>query len=180
MCSGAGFLFFIKCNNIPILVLLGCLLIIPELKVMANFMNPYQEYENNEINTAEPKELILMLYTGALGFLEEALKYIDDYKSYDKANEKLLRAQDIITELILSLDMNKGGDVAKNLFNLYTYMKKELLNANIKKEKSPIQSVIKYLKELKEAWEKADIQKGEKPPSRPDIQDNPDTFAVQG
>ena len=148
--------------------------------LMTNFMDPYQEYEDNEINTAEPRKLILMLYTGALGFLEEALKHIDDYKSYDQANKQLLRAQDIITELILSLDMDKGGDIAKNLFNLYTYMKKELLNANIKKEKAPIQSVIKYLKELKEAWEKMDVQKGGSPPPKPNIQDNPDSFAVQG
>ena len=147
---------------------------------MAKSMNPYQEYEDNEVNTAEPKQLILMLYSGALGFLEDALKYIDNYKSYDKANKNLLKAQDIITELILSLDMEKGGKIAQNLFSLYTYMKKELLNANIKKDKEPVQSVIKYLKELKEAWENADVQKTQTPLPKPSIEGNQGSFAIQG
>ena len=121
-------------------------------------MNPYKEYEKNEVMTANPKELILMLYTGAIKLLEDATQYIKNYKTYDLANEKILKAQDIITELILSLDMEKGKEIAANLFSLYSFMKKELLNANIKKEVDPIQNVIKFLSELKSSWEQIDVQ----------------------
>ena len=119
---------------------------------MPKALDPYKEYENNAVNTADPKKLIVMLYSGAIDFLTESLIYIDDYKSYDKANEKLLKAQDIITELILCLDMEKGGEIAQNLLSLYTYMKKELFTGNMNKDPKPIESVIKYLKELYEAW----------------------------
>ena len=120
---------------------------------MHKSLDPYQAYENNAVNTAEPQKLILMLYAGASDFLERAIEFIGDYKSYDRANENILRAQDIITELMVSLDMDKGGEIAKNLFSLYTYMKKELLSANMNKDPEPIRSVLKYLNNLKEAWE---------------------------
>ncbi len=120
---------------------------------MHKSLDPYQEYENNAVNIAEPKKLILMLYSSAIDFLNKAVTFINDYKSYDKANENILKAQDIITELILALDMEKGGEIATNLFSLYTYMKKELLTANMTKSEKPIQAVLKYLSNLKEAWE---------------------------
>lgn len=122
-------------------------------------VNPYQEYQSNQVSTADPKQLIIMLYDGAIRFLEESLKYIDDFKTYDKANTNILRAQDIIAELMVSLDMDKGGEIADNLFNLYAYMKKELLNANIEKKNQPIKTVIKLMRELKGAWEEMDPSK---------------------
>ncbi len=124
---------------------------------MHKSLDPYQEYESNAVNTAEPQKLILMLYSGASAFLEKAMGFIGDYKSYDQANENILKAQDIITELMVSLDMEKGGDIAKNLFSLYTYMKKELLSANMNKDSESIRSVLKYLNNLKEAWENVNL-----------------------
>ena len=116
-------------------------------------MNPYNEYEKNEVITADRRQLVIMLYSGAINFLEMACTYIHSYKTYDKANSNILRAQDILTELMVSLDMEKGQEIAQNLLSLYTFMKKELIQANIEKKKDRLLPVIKMLSELKYAWE---------------------------
>lgn len=115
--------------------------------------NAHNEYQSNNVETADPRQLIVMLYEGAIKFLDKALLAIEDYKKYDEANQNIIRAQDIITELMVSLDMDRGGEIANNLLSIYSYMKKELLEANVNKEKKGVEQVIKMLTELKEAWE---------------------------
>lgn len=140
--------------------------------------NPYQQYKSNQVNTADPKTLIIMLYDGAIRFLSEAKDALNSYKTYDVANEKILRAQDIITELMLSLDMDKGGEIADNLMNLYSYMKKNLLEANMNKKEKPIIDTLKILSELKEAWEKMDeVKSGGEAPEK---NSSGKGFAAQG
>lgn len=140
--------------------------------------NPYQQYKSNQVNTADPKTLIIMLYDGAIRFLKEGKEALNSYKTYDTANEKILRAQDIITELMLSLDMDKGGEIADNLMNLYSYMKKSLLEANMNKNEKPINEVLKILNELKEAWEQIDEKNQEA--ELPSKEKNGKGFAAQG
>jgi len=118
--------------------------------------NPYLQYKNNSIETADPKELIVMLYEGAVRYLNTAIDNMKNYKTYDIANENIIKSQNIITELMLSLDMEKGGQIAENLFNLYAYMKKELLEANIEKNTEKAKQVVKYLTELKKTWQEMD------------------------
>ncbi len=138
--------------------------------------SPYKEYKSNQVSSADPKALIIMLYDGAIRFLTEAKGYLNSFKTYDKANERILRAQDIITELMLSLDMKRGGEIADNLLNLYSYMKKSLLEANMNKQEKPIAEVIKILSELKEAWENMD----EKKPESDEKTEPARGFAAQG
>ncbi|RME90974.1 MAG: flagellar export chaperone FliS [Candidatus Hydrogenedentota bacterium] len=120
--------------------------------------NAYEAYKSSQVETASQQELIVMLYDGAIRFLDEAAKNADDFKKYDIVNRNILKAQDIITELMLSLDMDKGGEIAQNLFNLYAFMKKELLEANIEKSREKIEGVIKLLKELREAWAQIKVE----------------------
>ena len=120
-------------------------------------MNPYSEYEKNEVITADAKKLVVMLYAGAIKFLESARLYIHSYKTYDKANENILRAQDIISELMVSLDLEQGKEIAHNLLSLYNFMKKELITANIEKKEDRLLVVIKLLTDLKDSWEKLDL-----------------------
>ncbi|MCL4419876.1 flagellar export chaperone FliS [Patescibacteria group bacterium] len=122
--------------------------------------NGYEQYQVNQVETADPKQLIVMLYEGAIRFLEEALVHIDNFKKYDIVNNKILRAQDIITELMVSLDMEKGGEIADNLLSLYVYMKKELLEANVKKERASIERVLKMFRDLLDAWKQIDSRAG--------------------
>lgn len=119
-------------------------------------VNAYREYQANQINTVDQKELIVMLYDGAVRFLEDAHRNLESYKTYDRANENILRTQDILTELMLTLNMDKGGEIAQNLFNLYAFMKKELLEANIEKDTGRVENVIKWLNDLKTSWEQID------------------------
>ncbi len=115
--------------------------------------NPFNEYKKTQIATANQGKLIVMLYDGAIKFLNIA---IDSMKpqTYDIANNNIIKAQDIITELLLSLNMKEGGEISQNLFNLYMYFKKTLLEANIKKDTEMIKGVLELLKELRDAWDK--------------------------
>ena len=115
--------------------------------------NPYNQYKLTEINTANQGKLIVMLYDGAIKFLNIALNNMD-IKTYDVVNTNILKAQDIITELLLSLNMKEGGEISSNLFNLYLYFKKRLLEANIQKSSEIVQEVLNHLTLLRESWNK--------------------------
>lgn len=114
--------------------------------------NPYNQYKQTQITTANQGKLIVMLYDGAIKFLNIALDNMEP-KTYDVVNNNIIKAQDIITELLLSLNMEEGGEISQNLFNLYMYFKRQLLEANIRKDSEVIKHVIKLLKELRDAWD---------------------------
>ena len=115
--------------------------------------NPFNEYKKTQRATANQGKLIVMLYDGAIKFLNIAIDNMSP-KTYDIANANIIKAQDIITELLLSLNMRDGGEISQNLFNLYLYFKKALLEANIKKDAEMIKSVLKLIKDLRDAWDK--------------------------
>ena len=115
--------------------------------------NPLNEYKKTQIATANQGKLIVMLYDGAIKFLNIAIENMNP-KTYDVANNNIIKAQDIITELLLSLNMKEGGEISQNLFNLYMYFKKSLLEANIKKDAGLLQGTVKMLKDLRDAWDK--------------------------
>ncbi len=95
--------------------------------------------------------LIVMLYDGAIRFLRQAIQDIqrNDFASKGK---HITKAQDIIFELNTVLDMDKGGEVAKNLRSLYNFMQRHLSQANIKKDPQMIQEIIGLLDELNQGW----------------------------
>lgn len=114
--------------------------------------NAYSIYQQNEILTAPRGKLLLMLYDGAIKFLKFAKKSMDE-KNIENTNKYLRRAQDIINELMVTLNMDY--DIAKQLYSLYDYMEYRLIQANIKKDKNMVDEVIGLLSELREAWEEA-------------------------
>jgi len=120
---------------------------------MEGLMNPYSQYKETQILTAGPGKLLLMLYDAAITSMEQALEFIKDKKKYDIVNRNLVKAQEIIGELLASLDLKVGGEFAKNMQSLYAYMIKRLIEGNLRKEDGPIREVLKYMKELKESWE---------------------------
>lgn len=115
-------------------------------------INPYNQYKQTQITTANQGKLIVMLYDGAIKFLNIALDNMSP-KTYDVVNNNIIKAQDIITELLLSLNMDEGGEISQNLFNLYMYFKRQLLDANMKKDPEIIKHILKLLKELRDAWD---------------------------
>lgn len=111
----------------------------------------YQKYKQVEINTASQNRLVVMLYDGAIKFLEEACKSMDKTHGTEEVHNNIVKAQEIIYELLSSLNY-EAGEIADRLASIYTYMNQKLTEGNISKTKPPVLEVIKYLKELKSAW----------------------------
>lgn len=108
-------------------------------------------YRRVEIETASPAKLVVMLYNGAIKNAEEAKQALAEKKS-GLAHEKLIRAQEIVTELRGALNFN-AGDVAENLDRVYDYVYRLLVQANVRKDEGPIDECIEHLRELRDAWE---------------------------
>ena len=116
----------------------------------------YQNYLRNQVQTASPEKLLLMLYDGAIRFLGQAEAACGE-REWEKTNNFLLRAQEIITELICTLNP-EAGEVAGQLGSLYEYMLRRLGEANVKKEAGAISEVKGLLAELREAWQEAALR----------------------
>jgi flagellar protein FliS len=118
-----------------------------------------QEYRKIAVHTASPVDLIVMLYDGALRFIELGRAALERGDHFEK-NERLQRAQRIVTELMSCLDMARGGEVAQNLFALYSYVYNLLVESNIRDEVGKLEEAKRILAELRESW--AEIARGER------------------
>lgn len=119
-------------------------------------MDPADSYKETQIKTATPGKLIVMLYDGAIKFINLALSHLDKkHTGFEKASNYIIKAQDIVTELMVSLDFDKGGQIAKNLFGLYLYMNRRLIEANIQKDIAILNEVKNLLSQLRSAWQTA-------------------------
>lgn len=121
------------------------------------YSNAYNAYQKTNVSTASQGRLVVLLYEGAIKQLTQAISYIDgDGKVLPGNIEKfgicIQKAQSIITELQVSLDMEKGGDIARNLMSLYLYFNEELVAASISKDKQKITFVLDMLSSLVESW----------------------------
>ncbi len=121
-------------------------------KTAAANKNPYQQYQQNTVNTASPQELTLMLYNGLVRYLKLASQGIEE-KDMEKSNNYIIRSEDIITEFMCTLDMQY--EISDSLFALYEYMNRRLIEANIKKDKVIVDEIIGYAEELRDAWAQA-------------------------
>ena len=118
------------------------------------------QYQQNSIYNASSGELTLMLYNGAIKAIRLSQMWIDE-KNYEKANFYAGKAQAIIQELRNSLDMQY--DISKNLYELYDYFLRRLIQANIKKDKEIFQEVLHFVEELRDTWVQVlEITKNEK------------------
>uniref|UniRef100_A0A7C1F3Z3 Flagellar secretion chaperone FliS n=1 Tax=Ammonifex degensii TaxID=42838 RepID=A0A7C1F3Z3_9THEO len=125
--------------------------------------NLQDRYLHAAVTTAPPGRLLLMLYDGAISFLSQAIEVLEA-RDYEEANRLIIRAQDIIAELISALDMKY--EIAHSLYQLYDYFNRRLIEANVKKDAVPATEVQGYLKELREIWARvvADVGPGMVPP----------------
>ncbi|MDR0684850.1 MAG: flagellar export chaperone FliS [Spirochaetaceae bacterium] len=134
--------------------------------------NGLSAYRQTRIKTASQGQLIVMLYDGGISNLDHALELLNrkagSKKSPSKIEEigkSILKAQEIITELMVSLDFEQGGEIAENLFALYTWFNKELLEAHIKSDAARILNVRNLLDRMRASWVEiaASHSAGEKP-----------------
>ena len=116
-------------------------------------------YKETKIKTAGQGQLIVMLYDEAVKQLTKAVELLEannsekkDPGSIQQISKAIMKAEEIITELMISLDFEQGGDIAKHLFALYTWFNKELLEANITQDKNRIITVKDLLTDLRNAW----------------------------
>jgi len=92
-----------------------------------------------------------MCYEGAIDNLKLAKEKIKE-KDYEKKAKSIIKAQDIIEELMCSLDFEKGGEIAGNLSSLYNYMLRRILYGDVNRDISAIDEVIGMLNELMSVW----------------------------
>ena len=114
--------------------------------------NAYAKYKEQSVTTATPEELTLMLYNGCIKFINLAEVFIDE-KNIEKTNLNIQKAQAIIGELNLTLNMDY--EIYTNLRQLYTFVNEKLLDANISKDKKPLAEAKEIVTELRDTWKEA-------------------------
>jgi flagellar secretion chaperone FliS len=111
--------------------------------------NPYQSYQQNSVNTASPGELTLMLYNGCLKFINHAKNAIQ-LKDIETKNTNILKAQKIVHELMVTLDMDI--EVSQSMMSLYDYMNRRLIEANIKNDTAILEEVEVLVTDFRDTW----------------------------
>lgn len=120
-----------------------------------NRQNPWRSYHQVATQTAPPGQLVLMLFDGAIRFLNRALAGFDEEEILERnvaINNNILRAQEIVNELNGSLDMERGGEFSEKLRGLYDYLDRRLQESNQAKDRAGIDEVITRLLTLRDAW----------------------------
>lgn len=121
----------------------------------------YNQYKENSVFTASPEELTLMLYNGLVKFILQAQAGIEESKP-EKANNSIIRAQDIVLHFQSTLDMK--FEVSEGLALIYDYMYRRLVEANIKKDREILAEVLGFARELRDTWTQAmKLAKQQKP-----------------
>ena len=128
---------------------------------MANPYNKYiKQYQTNNITTATPEKLMVMLFDGALQFLQKAKVAIEE-KNLQERSTNIEAARKIIRELMRTIDLENGNQVAKSLFKLYNKMAMKLIKANVSRNIGLIDEVIEDLSNIRWGFQKAiEIQSG--------------------
>jgi flagellar protein FliS len=111
-----------------------------------------EAYKQTAVITSDPGKLIVMLYDGAIRFLTLATDRLEKRDAFG-VNQNLIKGKSIIAELMASLNMEKGGEIAANLQRLYAYMFNQLVDANVSKDGGRVNHVIGLLKELRAGWQ---------------------------
>ena len=114
-------------------------------------------YRETRVRTASPGSLVVMLYDEAIKRIGLAITVYDEDLAKNPAkietfNAHIMKSQEIITELMASLNMDAGGEIAKNLLSLYTWFNQQLLEGNIEKNKDKLASVKDLMEQLRSAW----------------------------
>ncbi len=117
--------------------------------VLVSNPNPYAKYKQQGVMTANPGDLIVMLYDGAIKQLKLSKINIEN-RDIEAANNSLKKTQDIITQLMMDLDFTY--EISNQLYSLYDFMIRSVRDVNIKKEIAGIDPIIELLSDLRSAW----------------------------
>lgn len=111
-----------------------------------------KNYKQNQVETSSPEELTLLLYNGAVTFAKRAKQAIEN-KDVNQAHQYITRVQDIIDELIITLD--RKYPISEQLLSLYDYLKRRLVEANISKNVAILEEVEGFFVEFRDTWKQA-------------------------
>ncbi len=111
--------------------------------------NPYQTYKQNTVTTASPGELTLMLYNGCIKFIKQAKDNLAERK-FEQKNTNIIKAQNIIRELMVTLNMDY--EISKQMLQMYDYIVHLLVNANIKNDSSLLDEAEGFVTEFRDTW----------------------------
>ena len=117
---------------------------------MSNLASPPRAYRESAVLSAQPEQLVVMLYDGARRFLHQAAVAMGD-QQIELAHRKLRRAEDILLHLRTTLDMDQG-EIAMRLQSIYVFCQSYLRQARLDRDPAKIQRVNSLLGELREAW----------------------------
>ncbi len=117
--------------------------------------NPYNIYKQNSVNMASSQQLLLMLLDGAVKYTKIARMAILN-KDIAKAHKELVRVQDIFLELMITMD--KNTKYMEDLYNIYDFIKNELVKANIKKDITIIDNTLPLIEEIRDMWYEVDAK----------------------
>ena len=127
-------------------------------------VNPYnkyiKQYQASNVNTATPEKLMIMMFDGALQFLQKAKVAIAEGNLKERS-QNIDGARKIIRELMRTIDLENGNDVSKQLFKLYNKMVMNLIKANVQRNAALIDTVIEDVSNIRWGFQKAiEIQTG--------------------
>ena len=120
-------------------------------------MNPYASpaaYRNSSVLTASPGQLVVMLYDGMARFLKQA-EIAAGEGAWGHASDRMTKADAILDELLVTLDLDAGGELAQRLQAIYVFCKRLLIESRVERQTEPIRHAARLLAELREAWAEA-------------------------
>ena len=135
--------------------------------------NPYNRYKKTEITTASNGKILLMLYEGAIRFIRHARAAMNDKKIAEKG-KYISKTTAIISELMATLDFDKGGQLAVDLENLYVFLIDKLIDCNINNDPQGLDVVEDILKTLYSGWK--DVVENPRPDGVPSSRLQPEDY----
>lgn len=146
---------------------------------MAYAFNFAARYQDMEVQTADPLGLVVLLYQGAVRQIRRAEQALETGQT-DTRVDAINRALAIIGELQASLDHDRGGEIARSLDRLYTYMTRQLTTANLRRSRKELTEVRTLLETLLSAWEEAHAKQEISPKApQPSLAAVPDQVSAQ-
>lgn len=115
--------------------------------------NPYNVYKQNSVNLASSEQLLLMLLDGAVKYTKISRLAILE-KDVARAHKELIRVQDIFLELMITMD--KNTKYMEDLYNVYEFIRNELIKTNMKKDVEIIDEILPIIEEIRDMWYEVD------------------------
>ena len=116
--------------------------------------NPYRSYVETQVATATPEQLVIMLYNGAVQRCQTARRAMAE-RDWEATHHSLVKAQAIVAEMMASLDLEQGGELAGGLWRIYDYVYHQLVQANLLREVQRVEECQKLLQMLLDGWQEA-------------------------